>query len=472
MTEQNKTLVDRIWDLFASVKLAVVLFAFIALSSIVGTVLEQRGEPEKNLLILKKLFGDTLAPYAYRSFESLGFLDMYDSWWFVGFLVLFAANLTICSLDRLPRIFKLVREPIKPLSPQRMKSFSLRREFTMKGNLATVDERLRKSMKTLGFKPLNSPLEDGGFQLYSQKGSSTRLGVYITHLSILLILVGAVIGISLGFNGFLNLPEGYASPVAYERGNRQQKELGFSVRCDDFDVQFYGMSEAPKDYRSWLTVIKDGKEVMKKMIEVNEPLKYEGYTFYQSSYGMLPNAEGYFIFKVTGKGQKKEQITLQLGESFSISGTDIVGKVTDFSPALATDASGSSYTYTDKMNNPAAYIEFSESGKEKYKGWVLKRFPKTWRLPDDHIVEFVDYWGTQYTGLQVRKDPGVWIVYLGCAIMSIGLYMTFFMSHRKIWIFVKKAGKNSALTVMATANKNRPSLERKIETFVSGLTSQ
>ncbi len=64
--------------------------------------------------------------------------------------------------------------------------------------------------------------------------------------------------------------------------------LGFSVRCDDFEVEFYENSQMPREYKSWLTVIEDGKEVMRKAIEVNDPLTYKGITFYQASYGMIP----------------------------------------------------------------------------------------------------------------------------------------------------------------------------------------
>ena len=83
------------------------------------------------------------------------------------------------------------------------------------------------------------------------------------------------------------------------------------------------------------------------------------------------------------------------------------------------------------MNNPAVFISFYENNKRKYGGWILKRYPETWKLPEGHVVEFIDFWGIQYTGLQVRKDPGVWVVYLGFIVMSIGLYIAFFMSHKK-----------------------------------------
>jgi cytochrome c biogenesis protein len=469
MIERKKGFVDRIWDLFASIKLAAVLFLLIALSSIVGTVIEQGAEPEKNLMLLKRIFGDSLAPSAYRVFESLGFMDMYRSWWFITLLVFFSANLIICSLDRLPRIWRLVREPLKPISPLMVKTVSIRKEMRLKGTPEAVKEKLMQALKSLGFSAQDSSMEDGGFQFYAQKGRYARLGVYVTHLSIIVIMLGAVIGIFFGFNGYLPLQEGYASDIAYAKDNTAHK-LGFTIRCDDFDVEFYDMSDMPKVFKSRLTVIKDGKEVLKKVVEVNSPLRYGGYTFYQSNYGMVPDAKGYFILKIRGSSGKTVTVNRMLGESFVIPGTEIVGTIKNFSPALATDNSGKTFTYSDMMNNPAVYIEFSDRGKAKYSGWILRRFPSTWRLPDGNIVELVDYWGVQYTGLQVRKDPGVWLVYLGSGIMTLGLYLAFFMSHRRIWVLVRREGKHSAVTVLASASKNRPSFERKIERFIADLS--
>ncbi len=463
----KKPFLDRLWDFFASVRLAIVLFALIAVSSIIGTVIEQNAPAEKNIIVLKRLVGDSLAPAFYRILEAAGFMDMYRSWWFVTLLMLFAINLIVCSLERLPRILRLMREPIRPLDSDK-RNFPIKKVLRVKGSPEELREEVLKVVKAIGVKAENSPLKDGGYQLYGQSGNWSRLGVYITHLSILIIMIGAVIGIFFGFKGFLNLPEGYTSDVAYARDGTPHP-LGFSVRCDDFEVEFYGMSEMPKDYKSWLTVIKNGREVMRKVIEVNEPLKYGGYTFYQSSYGMVPNARGIFILKLTGPGMKTETVFKRLGETFQIPGTNIIGYIKDYSPALAFDRNGNPYTYTDMMNNPAVYVEFKEGDKIKYAGWILKRFPRTWTLPDGNRVEFVDYWGVQYTGLQVRKDPGVWVVYLGCIIMAIGLYVAFFMSHKRVWVFVTRDGKESAITLLATANKNRGALERKIEASLKRL---
>ncbi|RPI34246.1 MAG: cytochrome c biogenesis protein ResB, partial [Nitrospiraceae bacterium] len=288
--EKNKAITDKIWDLFASVKLAIIIFSLISLTSIVGTIVEQQAEPVRNIKLLAKMFGESAAPLIYRILDSLGFMNMYHSWWFVGLLLLFAANLIICSFDRLPRVLKMVNEKVRPLPPEHLEKMSIKKTFSLSGNASQIKELGVSALNGIGFKPHESSGEQGT-QLYAEKGNFTRLGVYITHLSILIILAGAIAGIFLGYNAFLNLPEGETSSVAFkDRG--VEMPLGFGLRCDNFDVEYYPNTDMPKAYRSWLTVIKDGKEVMKKTISVNDPLEYEGITFYQSSYGPVPNAMG------------------------------------------------------------------------------------------------------------------------------------------------------------------------------------
>ena len=515
--KKNQTLTDKIWNLFSSIKLAVVIFALIAITSIIGTIIEQNTAPEKNIKLIGKLFGDSIAPALYNAFDFLGFMDMYHSWWFVALLMLFAANLTVCSIDRLPRIWKLVKEPVKPLTAEQLKNLG-KKEIVLKGKTEKIKEAAGAAIKKAGFKFLETK-ETDGYQLYSEKGNYTRLGVYITHLSILLILIGAIIGIFFGFKGFLNLPEGRTYAVAFAQTGHltpaQESEmekiiealqsvngsslkaaqqlgmeeqslklkmkrygiwpLGFSITCNDFNADFYSNSDMPKTYKSWLTITEngmpvkiDGKEIQE--IEVNTPLKYKGVTFYQSSYGLTPGGGGnsIFRFRITPKDGKTEDIESRFEGSFSIPGTNLTGKIEDFSPALGFDQStGRPFTYAEQMNNPAVFISFYENNNKKYGGWILKRYPETWKLPEGHVVEFVDLWGIQYTGLQVRKDPGVWVVYLGFIVMSIGLYIAFFMSHKKIWLRLIEEKNSTRIIVAMTANKNRQAFERKIITLIS-----
>jgi cytochrome c biogenesis protein len=176
---------------------------------------------------------------------------------------------------------------------------------------------------------------------------------------------------------------------------------------------------------------------------------------------------GVVILRAVAKDGRTENINARIGDTFTIPGTEIRGRIANFSPALAFDRSGAPYTYDSNMENPAIFVEFTGVNGKQYSAWLLKRYPQTWGLPDGNRVEFLDLWGVQYTGLQVRKDPGVALVYLGCIIMALGLYVTFFMSHRRVWVNVSEEKGGARIAIGASANKNRAAFERKIEKLVS-----
>jgi cytochrome c biogenesis protein len=120
------------------------------------------------------------------------------------------------------------------------------------------------------------------------------------------------------------------------------------------------------------------------------------------------------------------------------------------------------------MNNPAVKLSITEP-TGSYSKWVMRRNQNTWRLTSGDVIELREVFGAQQTGLQVRKDPGVLLVYLGCALMGIGLYIAFFMNHRKLWILLSPSKGSTQVTVALSAHKNRESFERKIDRMISRL---
>ncbi|MCX7913170.1 MAG: cytochrome c biogenesis protein ResB [Thermodesulfovibrionales bacterium] len=469
--QTNKvTFIDQVWNLLSSVTFAVIVFALISITSIIGTIIEQQAEPQRNILILSRLFGESAAPTIYKIIDALGFTDMYRSWWFISLLFIFAANLLVCSFERLPKILSLLKENPSFLTDEHLKLLPIKREFIAQKDFTKLQEETISLLKRAGYRIHHNTL-DGTIQIFAEKNKYSRLGIYITHLSLLLILIGAVIGIYFGFNGYLNLLEGTQSSVIYLR-NEKEVPLGFEIRCDDFDVIFYENTDTPKAFTTALTIIENGKEILKKTIAVNEPLKYKGITFYQSSYGFSPSMESLFKFRITSKKSgKTEEVSLKFGESFTIPDTNIKGLISDFSPALAIDRRGRLFTYAETMNNPAVFIEFTEDKKPLYNQWILRRYPETWIVPHG-VIEFQDLWKSQYTGLQVRKDPGVWLVYLGFLLMSIGLYIAFFKSHSRIWIkLIDDKGKNTKVSIYGTTNKYKTAFEQKLDKLIGIIKS-
>src|SRR4030065_2699187 len=168
---------------------------------------EEEGHPATNIKLLAKFFGDSTAPTVYNIFVKLGFMDMYHSWWFVSLLILFSVNLIVCSIERLPKTWRLVKMPLRPLNENVIKTLPVKKEMSIKTSLNTAKEEALKSLSSYRYHVLAESAEENAAQLYSQKGRYTRLGFYVVHLSIILIFTGAIIGARFGFNGTRNLPQ-------------------------------------------------------------------------------------------------------------------------------------------------------------------------------------------------------------------------------------------------------------------------
>ena len=105
---------DRVWKFFTSLKLAIFVIIFLAIASIIGTIIEQNQPLEK----YRHFYSDGTI----RLFEKLSLFDMYHSWWFLLLLVLFTVNLICCTVDRLPRVVRIVRNPKTTLDGKLEKS--------------------------------------------------------------------------------------------------------------------------------------------------------------------------------------------------------------------------------------------------------------------------------------------------------------------------------------------------------------
>jgi cytochrome c biogenesis protein len=476
--ENNNTIIDKIWNFFTSVKLAIIIFPLISLVSIIGTLVDQQAEPGENVALLAKFFGDTYAPTVYNIFAEIGFIDMYSSWWYIALLVLLAVNITVCSIDRLPKTIKIIKEPLRPFSNDRIGNLPIRRSFVLNGSLDSVIDTLRNALRNTGFK-ITEFREDKNCRLCSQKGRWSRIGVYITHAGVLVTMMGVVSGVLFSEESYLSLPEGDTSSVSYPIPDSDRPDpnptpipLGFEIRCDNFEVEFYGDGDLPKSFISQVTVLEEGKEVLRKTVQVNDPLKYRGTTFYLSDYGVTERRlnRGTFIFRVTSRDGRYTDIRLTPGNVLEIPGTNIIGKVINFSPALIHDEEGKLSTYTEKLHNPAVHIDFSDPNGHLYSSWIFKRFPERSYLPDGNRIEFIDYWGVEYTFFRIRKDPGVWLVYLGLITMGIGLIIAFFMSHKRIWVNLIEEEMNTKVVIGATANKYGSTFEAKIDRLINKLS--
>jgi cytochrome c biogenesis protein len=435
--------IDRVWKVFVSVKLTIVLLLTLAGASIIGTLVPQNENPAAYV----QTYGEIL----YRTFSLLGIFDMYHSWWFRMLIFLLTANIVVCSIDRLQATRKIlfVRNPRFNIA--RFRRLKRSAEFNAD---RTVDQLKRVLppivARRFGYHRIENT--DDGFAIYGESGRWTRFGVYTVHLSVILLLIGGLIGSIFGFDGFVNIAEGESAQYVQLRNRTQKLKLDFEIRCDDFNVSFYD-SGAPKEYRSSLTILKQGKPVYQKDIIVNDPLRYDGINFFQSSYGNLPPNE--VILNFTSKA------TAQIYSQQAAINNQIV-----IPENLGTFAL-KQFTRTANFrgqNIGEAFIGIlTPPNGNPVEVTLPLRFPSFDKMRKGKVfIAIAEYLPRYYTGLQVSRDPGVWVVYIGFILMIIGIYITFFMSHQQICVEVAKKGNKSRIMVAGTSNKNKLAMQKKV----------
>lgn len=398
------------------------LLISLALTSIIGTVLPQGALPPEYVA--------SISATKLQIYGKLGFFDMYHSWWFIALLYVFSLNLICCSVKRLPHVFKFISEPMLVLGDSMRNSFSQKKEIAVSGPVESTKEKLAEFLGKEFGKPVITE-HNGDYHLFAQKSPWCRLGVYVVHTSILVIFVGAIIGSLFGFKGFANIVEG-TGVSSIEGRNGAPIPLGFEVFCENFNLTLYN-NGAPKEFRSTLTVLENGKPVpgySQVKVIVNDPLTYKGITFYQSSYGQASEGSEHFFTMKPRSGGNAEKFAVRQGDALALK---------DGTAFRLLESTQEVRQFMPGFSGPAARVEVTFKGKAPQTFIVLKNYPEMNAQRGDDLI--FNYEGTNarmYTGLQVAKDPGVEVVWIGCALMCVGLYIAFFMSHKRVWVIVSK----------------------------------
>ncbi len=442
--DKNKK--NTILSLFCSLKLTITLLILLAVVSIFGTVIPQR--------LSNREYMKHYTPDVYHLMKVLGVFDLYHTWWFQLLLVLLIINLIVCSLDRFPRAWKFISRPKKWLNLNEVESYPLRNSLEINARKFSPSLAGEKVKEVLKNAKVSSRRETTVF--FAEKGKISRLGVYITHLSVIIIILGALLGSLFGFEAFVSLLEGTSTNTVFLRdGKNTPKKLNFTIRCDKFKISLYpnGMIKA---YTSYISILKKGKAVIKsRKVLVNHPLMFEGIRLYQSSYerersplmiiGVMDRGEvGETDYSLMGGVEKR----LSDGTTFSI---------VRYHPNL-------------QGYGPAVQImERSPNGTSKT-FWIFLNYPMyDMKRGGKHIFILKDVRAIYSTGLQVTKDPGVGVVWLGCLMMVGGLFVTFFITHKRIWVILHSEGKNIGITIVGSTNRNLITFEKEFQKLTNHL---
>ena len=452
---------SRVWSFFSSVGLTIALLAIIVLVSIIGTVVPQR-ESAAELAM-------RIPPGLFSFLQTMQIFDLYHSILFFLLLGLLSINLIICSINRFPQAWRHFRAKPSPENFDVFKDLSEDAIINTKQDQKVIAEIAATSMKSR-FRGYQCQKTTDGLYLYGDKGRSSYFGVYVVHLSILILIVGVVIGSLFGIEGYVNIGEGETVNKIDLRDKEQTLPLQFAVRCDRFTIEFYE-NGAPKTYRSELTFLKNGQVASSGQLLVNHPLGFEGIRFYQSSYGLT--SEGKAFLSLFKNGKKSQDISVGLGETFVLPGKE--GKVN----VLRVEEN------LMKMGPAIKLAVVSPQGETVF--WVFRHIDKIKEMnpgivqqipmfnpglfrPYVFVINSVQ--GKYYTGLQVNSDPGLPVVAAAAFLMFIGLMLVFFSSHRQVWLRVDVRGENTRISIAGRSHKDAVGLERDIKKILARIKTR
>ena len=458
---------DQFLQFFSSLKCGLSLLGLLGIAMILGTFILQRPMAQEGQI------EQVYAPQVISLLNALGLFDVFHAWWFILLLGLLGANITLASIERFPQVWRLWARPHFLADAAFIRALPFQREIPLGAHSPKQAMELAASkLENLGYPPRADVLPKG--TLYVEKHRLVRLAPYVVHASLLIIFAGAILDGTRGYKGFVTLRPGTSTDVIDPlTGPGPRRHLDFTLRCDAVGMEAYP-DGSPRQYWSQLAVLENGREVAQKKIYVNDPLTYKGVRFFQASY-VPSGVPRKLVMEASWQEnmvEKRQTLTLVPGVPAPLGEQGAAVALTDFLPDYVLQ--GNQITsQSNEPRNPAIHLQVGRPGSAVTNAWVLAKSPKL-HAPNDTGINFrfVSVEMEASTGLQVAHEPGQWLIWAGCLLLTTGLMMALYLSHIRIWGAVGTSRKGQpALLLGGQPSKYRENFERKFHALTDEVES-
>ncbi|MEH7236904.1 cytochrome c biogenesis protein ResB [Bacillus sp. JJ1562] len=463
----NKTIVDKIWNFFSSVKVGIWIIVVLLVASALGTIYPQE------LYIPPAMSPADFYEQEYgitgRLYYQLGFHNLYGSWWYMILIAMLGISLIICSIDRVVPLYKA----LKKQGVTRHESFLKRQRVYGKNTVENVDKDFEKVKEKLIKKHYSVREENGN--ILAEKGRFSRWGPYVNHCGLIIFLIGAMLRFVPGMyvDEVLWIREGETASVPGTHGKYYLESDRFLVEVYEKDkekevfeeaIEISGNGMIVKNYQTDVTLYErtdeiipgvepELKEIKSHEIRVNEPLKHDHYAFYQVDYKLnefstmsfnMINKETNEDFGTITINLRDPQEKYDLGNGYSL-------ELASYFPDFFFNDEGEPATKTKIPNNPAFVFKMFAPDKPEGEISFVAIQQNIEPLGDNkYKMAFAGIEMKNVSGLTVRRDFTLWILAVGGAIFMIGVIQGSYWYHRRIWI----QRKNNEVIVAGHTNKN------------------
>lgn len=403
-----------IFRLFANLKFAIFILLLISLCSVIGTIIEQ----DQSIEIYKLNYPLTNPLFGFLSWDRILYFKLdhvYKTWWFLLLIFLFGCSLVLCSfLQQVPSL-KIARRCQffrTTTGFYKLKDFTILTNFSFSKILYTV-----QTQQYSIFQQKN--------MVYCYKGLIGRIGPIIVHFSMILILVGTIIGSLFGFKAQEIVPRTENFHIQNILSNGSLSIIPkSSARVNDFWITYTKNKTISQFYSDISILNMKGNEIKRQTISVNYPFINRGIYYYQTDWSLLA-----LRFK------------------------DIQNKIIEY-PLINTFSNQEKLWVTWISNN-----QFLQNGIllliDNLEGYCSLYNPAGQFLGNLEINERLNFNQAillseiiSSTGLQVKTDPGIPLIYLGFFFLMLSTLLSY-VSYSQVWILKK----NHQLLIGGTTNR-------------------
>lgn len=422
----------------SSFKFTIIILVIIVIASIIGTVISQ---DSRNPVI-----------------KALQLDDVYHSYWYMALLGLFCLNLCLCSIKNIRSLSRIFSISPKSIEEAGLKNLSFYQKYDIHPGF--IDRNMLVSLiqynfaRKLFYKQRYSNAEKGIY--YFERGRLARLGPIVTHASIIIIIIGGIIVGFMEYKDYIRIPVGETMDVP---------NTNFEAKAEDFKIDFYPDTNRPKQYITKLTILEDGTSKLTKDVMVNHPLKYKGIKFFQSSYGVI-NTVGVELRKRmpdNSEGELIGEFNIEENSVVDVPNTNLKIQFLSFVPDFVMDSDGHVSSRSSELRNPAALFELFDGKQSLGKSWRFLKFPSfETTSQSDYMMEFISMYPSRYyTELQISRDTGISVIWTGSLIMIIGLFLSFYFSHKRLWIRISTEKEIITMEIGGASHKNRSGFDKE-----------
>lgn len=445
--------VRRAWYAFMSSRTANVLLAMVILAGVLSILIGQFGT---STLADPTLYAAAVQRAADRYGQPLGSiferLDLYrifTSWWFTLLVALFTVSLLGNTLTRLPRVVRDVRTP--PV--RRARAFFRSSIPARTGPLDGLDGRALPELLQRSGHRVRTERASDVTHLLAQRNRLSPLASLVSHGALALFVLGmGIVTPRFGYETALKVPIGEGRPTGFP--SNPETVL---VRNEDFVARFDAAGQ-PLEYRTTLSIDRQGQQIAHKEITVNDPLSVDGWTFHENFFGPaveldVRDSQGQILY--SGSVLLDGQLGGKPEGLLAVPGTDIALEL-----LLAKGAGG-----VAELTVIGVHLPVTTSDPTQIAFGAVLETGDGYQVPDRSIgIEFRR--PSSYIGLIAKRDPGQGLIWLGAILLVAGVSVSLLFPRRRVW------ARYDASTVRLAVVGGDPFAGQECARLVASLPSQ